>query len=153
MSNVFLNLVKFPPYFTERRNSMFPTEHLDRAKQAQCWRQDVPSFRIAIIRTMKGGKSYFHINARRTNPSCKKKPIWRWVHFQVFSHVSQMAQSDIPQSLSLLILHKSANTKWSSQYTIMSSNAEIRKTSMLNCIVLHSLEYSSASQDSADYYT
>jgi hypothetical protein len=32
----------------------------------------LPSFRIAMIRTMKGGKSYSHINARSTKPSCKR---------------------------------------------------------------------------------
>lgn len=30
----------------------------------------LPSLSIAIIRTMKGGKSYSHINARSTKPSC-----------------------------------------------------------------------------------
>jgi hypothetical protein len=32
----------------------------------------LPSFRIAMIKTMKGGKSYFKIDARRTKPSCKR---------------------------------------------------------------------------------
>jgi hypothetical protein len=31
---------------------------------------DVPSFRIAIIRTINGGKSNSHIRASSINPSC-----------------------------------------------------------------------------------
>lgn len=34
----------------------------------------LPSFSIAMIRTMKGGKSYSQINARRAKPSCKR--VW-----------------------------------------------------------------------------
>jgi len=33
----------------------------------------LPSLSIAIIRTMKGGKSYSHINAKSVKPSCMKQ--------------------------------------------------------------------------------
>lgn len=37
--------------------------------------ETLPSLSIAIIRTMKGGKSYSHINASSVNPSCKEIKI------------------------------------------------------------------------------
>jgi hypothetical protein len=37
--------------------------------------EDIPSLRIAMIRTMKGEKSYFQIKAMSINPSCKTKFI------------------------------------------------------------------------------
>jgi hypothetical protein len=49
----------YPPSYCDR-------QHMDERKQER----DVPSFRIAIISTINGGKSNSHMRASSINPSC-----------------------------------------------------------------------------------
>ena len=74
----FINLIYYiffaKSLVTSERNQgqEYQQSNRKRRRKKQRLFEIIPSFSIAIIRTMKGGKSYSHIKARSTKPSCKK---------------------------------------------------------------------------------
>lgn len=49
-------------------------------------RKNLPSLRIAMIRTMKGGKSNFHIRASSIKPTYCKKKQYRKINYTETTH-------------------------------------------------------------------